>query len=115
MQDTTSFINNVKNLKIKGHVRKAGLDAESLYPYIDHKKGTKACEHHLNQRNNRCISTKVLKHLLLLVLINTMMICDKYFFQTKRTAMRTPMAVNYINCLMGYFETNLLQDYKKTF
>ena len=43
------------------------------------------------------------------------MICDKYFFQTKRTAMGTPMAVNYINCLMGYFETNLLQDYKKTF
>ena len=47
--------------------------------------------------------------------MNTMMFCGKYFLQTKATAMKNPMAVNYVNCLMGYFETSLLLDYKKIF
>ena len=41
------------------------------------------------------------------------MFCGRYFHQTKGTAMGTPMAVNYTNCFMGHFETNLLQDHMK--
>ena len=68
----------------------------------------------LNQRNNQRIATKVPKHLILLILrINTMMFCGRYFHQTKGTAMGTPMAVNYANCFTEHFETNLLQEYKK--
>ena len=70
----------------------------------------------LNQRNNQHIATKVLKHLILLVLrMNTMMLCGRYLHQTKGTAMGTPMAVSYANCFMGHFGTNLLRNYKKRF
>ena len=43
----------------------------------------------------------------------SIMFCGRYFHQTKWTAMGTPMTVNYGNCFMGHFETDLLQDYKK--
>ena len=94
----------------------AVLDVESLYPNIDNEEGAKACEYYSNQRNNQCITTKVLKHLILLILrMNNMMFCARYFHQTKGTAMGTPMAVNYANYFMGYFETDLFQNYKKKF
>ena len=87
----------------------AALDMESLYPNNE-------CDYHLNKRNSQRIATKVLKHLILLILrMNAMMFCGRYFHQTKGTAMGTPMAVNNANCFMGHFEANLLQDYKKKF
>ena len=114
VQDTTSFNNKMKNLKFKGNVLIAALDVESLYPNIDPEEGAKACEYYLKQRNDQSIVTKVLKHLILLILrINTMLFCGRYFHQTKRTAMGTPIAVNYANCFMRHFETNLLQGYNK--
>ena len=115
VQDTTLFINKIKNLKFR-NVMIAALDVESLYPNIDHEEGAKACNHYLNQRKNQCIATKLLKHLTLVILrMNTMIFGGRYFHQTKGTALETPMAVNYANCFMEHFETNLLQDYMKIF
>ena len=109
VQGTTSFINKIKNVKFKENVLIATLDVESLCPNIDHEEGAKACEYYLNQENNQRIATKVLKHLILLILkINTMMLYGRYFRQTKGTAVGTPMAVNYANCFMGHFETNFV-------
>ena len=69
----------------------AALHVESLYPNIDHEKDAKASKYYLKQRNNQCVATKVLKHLILLIVrMNTMMFCGRYFHQTKRTAMGTP-------------------------
>ena len=81
----------------------AALVVKSLYPNIDHKEGTKACKYYLNQRNNQCIATKVLR----LVLRMNIMFCGRYFHQTKGTDTGNPMGVNYTNCFIGHFETNL--------
>ena len=114
VQGTSSFFNKTKKLKFKGNILIAALDVESLYPNIDHEECTKVCKYDLNQRNNQCIATKVLKLLILLILrMSTMMFCGRYSHQSKGTTMGTPMAVNYANCFMGHFETNLLQVCKK--
>ena len=78
------------------------------------EKTAKACKYYLNQTNNQRIATKALNHLILLMLkMNTIIFCGRYFHQTKWTAIETPMTVNSGNCFMGRFETNLLQYYKK--
>ena len=103
-----------KKLKFKGNVLIAALNVESLYPNIDLEEGAISCKYYLNQRNNQRIATEVLKHLILLILrMNTTMFCGGYFHQIKGTAIGTPMAGNCANCFTGYFETNLLQGYKK--
>ena len=79
VQDITSFINKMKKLKFKGNVLIAVLDVEFLHQNIDHEEGTKACEYYLNQRNNQHIATKVLKHLILLILRMSNMFCSRYF------------------------------------
>ena len=109
LQDPTSFINKIKSLKFMGNILIAVSDVESLYPYIDCNKGVKAFEHYSNQRNNQGIAMKVLKYLILPILrMNTMMFCGRYFHQiAKGTTMGTCMAVNYVNCFIGCFKTNL--------
>ena len=74
----------------------AALDVESIYPDIDHEERAITCELYLIQRSNWHIKTKIPKDVILLVLRkNTMMFCDRYFLQTKATAIE-PCAMNLV-------------------
>ena len=91
------------------------MDVVSLYPNIDQEEGAAACEKVLEERRKKSIPSAIIKSLILLVLrSHTMNFCGRFFHQLKGTAMGTSMAVNFANCFMSVFETQMLQEYTAT-
>jgi len=92
------------------------MDVVSLYPNIDQEEGAEACERILEERRTQSIPSSIVKKLILLVLrSHTMNFCGRFFHQLKGTAMGTSMAVNFANCFMSIFETQMLQEYASTY
>ena len=81
------------------------MDVLSLNTNIDHEEGAEACFKKLEERNNKSISSIVIKNLILMILKS-----NAFRFGNLDTAMGTPMAPNYANLFMDNFEESLLRD-----
>ena len=90
------------------------MDVCSLYPNIDHEEGALACEQALDKPKDKSVPSDYISNMILFILrSNTLKFKEKYFHQLKRTAMGTPMAVNFANLFMSKFETELLENFYK--
>ena len=111
VKDTTHFLQRLAGVQLQGNNCQpilATMDVTSLYPNIDHSEGVRACLSHLQQGTTN-ISPTILRRMINLILkSNTMSFKDRFFHQTKGTAMGTGMAVNYANLFMADLEDNML-------
>ena len=115
IKDTNEFLIKLRSLKsIPINSIMVTMDVTSLYTNIDHEEGAQACFEKLETRQNKHVSSTLLKKLILLVLkSNIFKFGTAFYQQIKGTAMGTPMAPNYANLFMDKFETNILKSYYK--
>lgn len=86
------------------------IDVSALYTNIPHVEGIQAAQKFLLQRPSFDPPTHTVLRLIHLILTkNAFMFNNKFYHQTKGTAMGTKMAPTYANLFMGHLESKLLQ------
>ena len=89
------------------------MDVTSLYTSIPHDGALKACEHILDKRCNRTMSTSTLLQLIELVLkMTTFHFNGRYFSQKQSVAMGTKIGPTVACIFMGYVEELFFADYE---
>ena len=89
------------------------MDVTSLYTSISHDGALKVCEHFLDKRSNRTMSTSTLLQLNELVLKMTAFHFNgRYFSQKQGVAMVTKMGPSVVCIFMGYLEELFFADYE---
>ena len=89
------------------------MDVTSLYTSIPHDGALKACEHFLDKRSNRTISTSTFLQLIELVLkMTTFHFNGRYFSKKQGVAMGTKMGPSVACIFMGYLEELFFADYE---
>ena len=87
------------------------MDVHSLYNNIDHKEGAEACFRALKKRNQKVVSSKTLKSMILFILKNNVFRFSNLIYQQiMGTAMGTPMSCNFANLFMSEVESNILNE-----
>ena len=112
IKDTTELLQEVKKIKIQPNDWLVTVDVKSLYTNIDNEDGIRACyQAWLTQDDDpQQPPAEVLKYLLELVLkLNTLEFNEKFYLQTRGTAMGSKAAPAYANTFMGYLENTILQ------
>ena len=90
------------------------MDVHSLYNNIDHEEGAEACFRALEKRNQKVVSSKTLKSMILLILKNNVFRFSNLIYQQiMGTAMGTPMSFNFANLFMSEVESNMLNEYER--
>ena len=117
IKDTKHFLQKLEELKKSGIPKESILvtmDVASLYTNIDHDEGAEACFQKLECRQNKRVSSGMLKSLILLVLkCNAFRFGSTIYEQVMGTCMGTPMAPNYANLFMDKFENDVLQSFRE--
>ena len=69
VRDTTHFLKKLRNVrKIPKNSFMVTMDIHSLYNNIDHEEGAEACFRALGKRNQKVVSSKTLKSMILFIL-----------------------------------------------
>ena len=112
IEDTTDFINKVRNLKLNKDTYLVTLDVSSLYTNIPHNEGIESCIYFLQKdKGNNNIKANDIRKLLNIVLHNNCFdFNDQSYLQTMGTAMGSPMAPSYASLFMGRLEEQFLNS-----
>ena len=87
------------------------IDVVGLYPNIPHKEGLASIRNHVDNRENKEVTTDTLVELADIVLkINYFQFLDKTFKQKRGTAIGTKFAPPYSILFMADLEKRLLSD-----
>ena len=108
-KDTTDFLNKIKSAPLTPDSMLVTMDVKSLYSNIPHDQGVEALRTFLQQQgvhvdeiSDLCSMTDfILKH-------NYFTFNEKYYLQSKGTAMGTKMAPAYANLFMAVLEEDFL-------
>jgi len=114
VRDDIHFLSRLqRNLSTDQQHLLVTLDVESLYTNIDQDLGIKAIRYWVRKLNNKIngrFSEDFICEAINLVLENnTFHFNNKYYLQTKGTAMGTKMAPNYANLVLAYLEECLYE------
>ena len=117
IKDTPQFLQIINDFEFPANANHRPLlftmDVTSLYTSIPHDGALKACEHFLDKRSNRTISTSTLLQLIELVLkMTTFHFNGRYFPQKQGIAMGTKMGPSVACIFMGYLEELFFADYE---
>ena len=114
VRDTTHFLKKLRNVrKIPRNSFMVTMDVHSLCNNIDHQKGAEACFHALEERNQKVVSSKTLKSMILFILKNNVFRFSNLIYQQiLGTAMGTPMSCNFANLFMSEMESNVFNEYE---
>lgn len=112
------FLNHIPNT-VKDNTHQVSFDVTRLYTNIPHNLGVEAIDYWIN-KNESILQSRFSKEFILegitLVLENNhFFFDDKYFLQTKGTAMGTKVAPTYANLVLGYLEEILTSECKISF
>lgn len=109
IKDSYHFIQIVKNLKIPANSSFFSMDVDSLYTNIETPSGILAVKNAFFKYPNKKRPDKELIELLEINLNrNDFVFDDKYYLQTKGTAMGKKFAPSYANIFMAQWETEAL-------
>ena len=117
IKDTPQFLQIINDFEFPANANHRPLlftmDVTSLYTSIPHDGALKACEHFLDKRSNRTISTSTFLQLIELVLkMTTFHFNGRYFSQKQGVAMGTKMGPSVACIFMGYLEELFFADYE---
>ena len=89
------------------------MDVHSLYNNTDHEEGAEACFRALEKRNQKVVSSKTVKSMILFILKNNVFRFSNLIYeQIMGMAMETPMSCNFANLFMSEVESNMLNEYE---
>ena len=104
VRDTTHFLKKLRNVrKIPRNSFIVTMDVHSLCNNnTDHEKDAEACFRALEKRNQKVVSSKTLKSMILFILKNNVFRFSNLIYQQiMGTAMGTPMSCNFANLFMS--------------
>jgi hypothetical protein len=112
LKDSTSFIEEIKELQLPNNALLFTADAKSMYTNIDADIGISSMKHFLISNRDR-ISTNFPRNLFLEILEiimknNIFSFADTYWLQLTGTAMGTPAACAYAMITFGHFDNTVL-------
>ena len=114
MNDTTHFINIIKNKQLDPDDPFVTTDVSSLYTNILHTEGLSAINNMMEDTGTDTLIKIFILNLIKQVLTkNYFKFNDKLYEKIQGTAMGTRMAPNYAIIFMHYLETNFLSNYPK--
>ena len=118
VRDDIEFLSKLqRNLPADQKYTLVTYDVESLYTNIDHDLGIKAIEYWID-KHPECIDPRFTKEFIsesirFILENNTFHFDNKYFIQTKGTAMGTKMAPTYANLVLAFLEETLYENIRK--
>ena len=112
IKDTNHFLKKLKELgSLPKNAILCTIDVVGLYPNIPHKEGLASIRKHLDNRENKEVTTDTLVELADIVLKNNyFQFLDKTFKQKRGTAIGTKFAPPYSILFMADLEKRLLSD-----
>ena len=112
IKDTNHFLKKLKELgSLLKNAILCTIDVVGLYPNIPHKEGLASIRKHLDNRENKEVTTDTLVELAYIVLKNNyFQFLDKIFKQKRGTAIGTKFAPPYSILFMADLEKRLLSD-----
>ena len=112
IKDTNHFLKKLKELgSLPKNAILCTIDVVGLYPNIPHKEGLASIRKHLDNRENKEVTTDTLVELADIVLKNNyFQFLDKIFKQKRGTAIGTKFAPPYYILFMADLEKHLLSD-----
>ena len=118
LRDTTDFLNNLPN-RVPADTILASFDIESLYSNIPHELGIQAVRFWLEKYpetlKGRFSKEFILDGIELILENNTFSFNDRFYKQTKGTAMGTKFAPVYATLTVGYLEQKLYTEIETAF
>jgi hypothetical protein len=118
LKDSTTFINELKNIRLPETARILTVDAKSMYTNINMDAGLTAVENFLTFNKGKLpdnFPSDFFLHTLAMVMRNNIFsFADSFWLQLSGTAMGTPVACSYTMVTFGHFENcTLLPSFRE--
>ena len=106
VQDTTDFLNKIKNIEVPPNAILVTMDVKSLYTNIPNGEGISAIDELLKESSTpTSLKTVNVTFLEMILTLNNFVFNGKHYLQIKGCAMGTKCAPSYANLFMDNFES----------